>query len=714
MAQPFKTISLEERLRNSRYNELPQKPQSVQQGEAGTLSKQQPVNQGTVQINTEQSVVDQGSTNIQTTINSVEQGSTNIQTTINSVEQGSIELKNITRTINQGTIELDSNIEPVNQGSIEIKYPTTPEELQTIQLKLTPDAREKNSVILKGYAGGRLQPTLPVVGLFTTTPLSNLAVPFANTKFRTSISLADRLAQPNLGTTKHLPQVFLADLFTDYITITPFGIFNHTSDVILQIPGATPNQGGLNPIPFTFNPNFVSPVEPLIPLDDFTIRQGTVFSNGQYYSLVDILYPTNEIILQQGVFISSGVLTSVVTPTISVAPDSIVQGPAVTPTLPIEIESIALAQALVIDPAGNLISAYEPEIPVAIPIVVPASIIIETPVVSLEQGGTDPTPFTFTPEIQAPILEVLGYAADRALAFFTPEIKHGSGVLRGTNFAATFLPNQGEVTLQPVPDAPNQGEITLGVGPSTPLTSTELGTKTDSISFPLAQSEAGFGSLSSYKALSYNQIAERGRQGSEQRPDFRITLGIPVQGGTNVNNRAANANASNDFVTLQIDSTTGQGSVKFVSYITTFNDSFNIGWNDLNYVGRQDTLKTFKGVTRAGSIAFKVAAMRRQDLAVIYSKLNNLIKIAGVGKATSANDTYITGPLCQITVGNWFNKTPCIFNSIKYDVQMADYSWDISQEMPHLVDVSLDFALLGDRSGNPLNATSNDYFNYIG
>ena len=45
---------------------------------------------------------------------------------------------------------------------------------------------------------------------------------------------------------------------------------------------------------------------------------------------------------------------------------------------------------------------------------------------------------------------------------------------------------------------------------------------------------------------------------------------------------------------------------------------------------------------------------------------------------------------------------------------MADYSWDISDEMPHLVDVSLDFALLGDRAGNPFNATSNDYFNYIG
>jgi len=75
----------------------------------------------------------------------------------------------------------------------------------------------------------------------------------------------------------------------------------------------------------------------------------------------------------------------------------------------------------------------------------------------------------------------------------------------------------------------------------------------------------------------------------------------------------------------------------------------------------------------------------------IYAKLNKLTKIAAVG-APLDGGLYIAGPLCKLTIGNWFTNTPVVFNSVKFDVQMADYSWDIDKEMPQLVDVSLDFA----------------------
>jgi len=137
-----------------------------------------------------------------------------------------------------------------------------------------------------------------------------------------------------------------------------------------------------------------------------------------------------------------------------------------------------------------------------------------------------------------------------------------------------------------------------------------------------------------------------------------------------------------------------------------------MSWNDINYVGRQDTLKSFKGVTRGGSIGFKVAALTEADMAINFTKLNNLVKIAAMG-SSGGDANYVQGPMCSITVGRWFKNTPCIFNSIKYDVQTAEYSWDIDKQMPHLVDVSLDFVILGDTSGKPLNASSNNYFNYI-
>jgi len=43
-------------------------------------------------------------------------------------------------------------------------------------------------------------------------------------------------------------------------------------------------------------------------------------------------------------------------------------------------------------------------------------------------------------------------------------------------------------------------------------------------------------------------------------------------------------------------------------------------------------------------------------------------------------------------------------------VQMAEYSWDIVQQRPQIIDVAMDFVLLGDTTGAPLNSSTNQYF----
>ena len=65
-------------------------------------------------------------------------------------------------------------------------------------------------------------------------------------------------------------------------------------------------------------------------------------------------------------------------------------------------------------------------------------------------------------------------------------------------------------------------------------------------------------------------------------------------------------------------------------------------------------------------------------------------------------------------MGRWFKDTPVVMNSLKFDIQIAEYSWDIDKGVPHLIDVSMDFTVLGDVNGNALNANTNNYFNYIG
>lgn len=816
MAQIFKTISLEERLRSSIYNQLPQKPGPVDQGE----------------------------------------------------------------------------------GSIRLSIP--PDQKQPAQLKITIDAQEKNSAILKDLARTAGVQLLPNVGPFEVQSLVSFAIPFVNTQFRTSINLADRLSQPDLGTTRHLPQFFLADFYTDYITITKFGIFNHTSDIMIPQPIQTPNQGGLNSVSITFVPNHTSTIQPQIPIGDFILQQGGVFSNGaftsitsvaltpndfilqqgvvligtSYNSIINISSPTQDVILQQGAYFSNGTYQSFTAPTSPTAVGLVLQGSGILPTQPTSVQSIYALQGIIIT-QNQLQSGVIINTPITIPTQIPASIIITSPIATPNQGGLDPTPFVFEPNRSSPILRVLEYAAQRALAFFTPRVVHGSADLRNENFGRRIvlgssidvysLGNVLNINPDLVIYADSLGvddstlfegapalnykynyvgkvyEVQIGnVGIYPSYRSTKFDRNDAGIVLNTTQDESTLldlesevldlhqtskytpnrlpgdggpvevgsrGSLADYRTLAYDQIATRAANGqiNKNQPDFRTELsanvngadgnivsetgvdenaqvaynklggdtnpevregfdksigansgryktlnydqivsraqnsgpgnlqedfrlliddGIGVDGTTGgkprdvgvskyVDNRSGftngkinNSDAPNDLVTLKV------GSLAFRAFITTFSDGFTINWNDVNYVGRQDTLKAFKGVTRGGSLGFKVAAFNPTDLSNQYRKLNQLIKEVAVGRPTQNN--YILGPLTRLTVGRWFKDTPVVMNSLKFDIQIAEYSWDIDKGVPHLIDVSMDFTVLGDVNGNALNANTNNYFNYIG
>ncbi len=361
-----------------------------------------------------------------------------------------------------------------------------------------------------------------------------------------------------------------------------------------------------------------------------------------------------------------------------------------------------------------------------------------------EQGGTTPTPITFQPRRDSPILDVLGYELQRALAFAAPRVVHGSADIRQPNFAIsnTLL---GETTinidqisqtnprtwidpelktyiknLKPETGATrnwkydNAGTKNNNTSTQTDkditklLSSTEsadLDTLSNNIVSSTNTGQKPQADIARYKALTYDQIRQRDKQKQEGQLNTTNNRGV----------RPRDTEYADDFINLKIQSIRDGATISFRAFLTSFSDSSTINWNDLNYVGRQDTLKTFKGYVRGGSVAFKVAAFNVDDLKANYAKLNRLIKVAGVGSASS-DDLYIRGPFCRITIGRWFRDTPVVFNSIKYDIQTADYSWEIDPaiQMPHLVDVSLDFAVLGDINGKPLNASSNDYLGYRG
>lgn len=648
--------------------------------------------------------------------------------------------------------ELPSGPRPVNQGSSEIK-PSIPVPVsEAAMLKITPSREDLQSQILKLTAQSKQVKTLPSIGEFQTRRLADLGIPFTNTKFRSAISLRNRLQQPGLGSTTHLPQYFLSDQYTDYITIVlPRSVNQGSTTINTTILNV--NQGSIELGKSRF---------------DINAAQGLVTINGVDFSHIRLGVQTFDPIRAQGLRLSNGILFS---PTV---------------TKPFVMNAL-LRQGTIF--SNSVYSSFViPTTPKASNDIARGGVVPSRVLTIVNQGGTEVEEIVFTPnqgsilldvsgylsfqpERKSPILNVLGYSADRLLATFTPRIKHGSANLR----QSTFVLNQGEIKLEQtnfdknfIPEQGDPGDynkpvngkyFTVKAGEVSPLlmglSKTNLGQNPDDVfkvwidwqysfvkpSFYNGNTKApkylsieyvgsrpnpntaaakalgasteaealsnyvlqqvdfvknGEGSTSPYKTLSYAQIRSRANSVATQRPDFRRTLG-----GTPFDtsfDHGSTVSGPGDFVNLTV------GGIKFRAFITSFSDSFNIGWNDLQYIGKQDTLKTFKGMTRGGSLGFKVAAFNKKDLATNYGKLNSLVKAVGVGRPAGG---YVIAPLSNITVGGWIVNAPVVFNSIKYDVNPSDNSWDLDAGVPMLIDVSLDFAFLGDVAGNSLNQAGN-------
>ena len=367
-------------------------------------------------------------------------------------------------------------------------------------------------------------------------------------------------------------------------------------------------------------------------------------------------------------------------------------------------------------------------------------------------------PFDFAPTYYSPTLSVIAYDTDQLLARFTPVLKHGTvsiqpfnidvaqgedGLtaaqvdiqdlrptpqkgpykqLSNTGWPFGFLPAEGQANTQPTLTSFSDVDNDLFTGVSNVRQATwrniikalAKGTPLDVgrlVRFP----GPGQGSLSQYKALTYGQIQSAATKAAANSgisaqaaagPNPQIGVGNKDYKVQNVPD-----NRGKDFITIKVSSETQGKSVNLKAYLNSFADSVAASWNDVTHVGRQDTLKQFKGVTRTVSFAVSVPSFSEVDLPTNMKKVQDIISITSVGKYQG---NYLIGPLCKLTLGGFFKNVYVVFDGVKVDFDIAESTWDIVSGLPHLLKLSFNATILGDVDGNGLSADSSRYYSYSG
>lgn len=129
-----------------------------------------------------------------------------------------------------------------------------------------------------------------------------------------------------------------------------------------------------------------------------------------------------------------------------------------------------------------------------------------------------------------------------------------------------------------------------------------------------------------------------------------------------------------------IDNDTPSNTTKahFRAFITSFSDNHSAEWSGQKYLGRGEKFYTYQGFDRQFSFQFKVAAQSKQEMLPLYQKLNY---IASSLYPDYSKAGFMRGNLHQLTIGEYFYRTPGIITSMNITVD-DNYPWEIKMTEP--------------------------------
>ena len=138
----------------------------------------------------------------------------------------------------------------------------------------------------------------------------------------------------------------------------------------------------------------------------------------------------------------------------------------------------------------------------------------------------------------------------------------------------------------------------------------------------------------------------------------------------------------------------------FRAFIDSFSDSYDAEWNAIEYMGRAEKFYKYGGFERKISMAFTIVAQSREEITIMYDKLNFLASSLAPEYLDSHTSGYMAGNIAYITLGGYLDDQPGIITSLTFDVP-EESPWEIGiddfgnplpiedvRQLPHMIKVT--------------------------
>ena len=135
----------------------------------------------------------------------------------------------------------------------------------------------------------------------------------------------------------------------------------------------------------------------------------------------------------------------------------------------------------------------------------------------------------------------------------------------------------------------------------------------------------------------------------------------------------------------------------FKAYLTGVSETLSPEWSSEKYIGRPDQVHVYQGVNRSLSFDFMIVPHTRQELPIVWEKLNYLVGLTyPTWKNIGEHGKRMESPFMNLTIGDMYNAVPGFLSSLSITVD-DNSPWETIEkfQLPHAISVSCEFTHIG-------------------
>jgi len=151
-----------------------------------------------------------------------------------------------------------------------------------------------------------------------------------------------------------------------------------------------------------------------------------------------------------------------------------------------------------------------------------------------------------------------------------------------------------------------------------------------------------------------------------------------------------------DFIKFKFFDLVNKKYIIFRAALSGISETISPEWSSERYIGRPDSVHVYQGVERSMSFEFMVVPTSRQELPILWEKMNYLVGLTYPTWKKIGFGNRMEAPFFNLTIGDMYVDTPGFLSSLSITVD-DNSPWETIEkfQLPHAISVSCEFTHIG-------------------